>query len=199
MRTATLTSLRFLRVPVSGGSPEEVFQGQVLDDVQCGSGARSRCVLGEFRDDQVTFSELDPETGRLAALARVDLPRQGIGQWRLSPDGRQIVWHQDNDDGEKALQFLSLDAADIRGAQVEGWEQLGSLAWCVSGDCIFATTLKEGRVTLLRVSLDGPAEVIPHEGDDLMYTGSLLVSPDGQHLAFTKRFTESSVWALENF
>ncbi len=193
-----------MRVPASGGSPEEVFVYRShFDSIRCGSRPGSRCVVAEmplepdkktFRN-QITFWELDPVKGKGELLAQVD----GSGSWELSPDGRRIVWHYVSEGDWVRLGILTLDGEERQELVLEGQEQIGPPSWCATGDCLYAVSQQEGKAVLLRIDLEGRTEVIPQAGESIPLTSGLLLSPDGRRVAFAKRLEESSVWLIEGF
>lgn len=97
-----------MRVPVEGGTPQEVPIGGPLDEFRCAVGG-GRCVLrttepGEYR----TYYDLDPVRGKGRELARTKITEEVLGDWDVSPDGTHVAI-PNHDSREAYIRVVSLE------------------------------------------------------------------------------------------
>jgi eukaryotic-like serine/threonine-protein kinase len=89
---ATYSDARLMRVPVEGGTPEEVPLGEPLDEFRCALNLGKRCVLRTTaQGDHYTYYERDPIRGKGRELARTKWIPEVLGDWDVSPDGTQVA------------------------------------------------------------------------------------------------------------
>ena len=83
-----------MRAPLSGGHPQFVFKARPASDFRCLKGPASRCVLGEWENQQLVFYALDPIRGKGQELARQEIasgPEIAESNWDISPDGSRLA------------------------------------------------------------------------------------------------------------
>ncbi len=200
---------QLMRVAVGGGPPQIVlrvagYPGSARVDppdsltakghprFRCPSVPQSPCVLSELVQSQVVFTAFDPVEGRKGELARINV--KGDDFWDLSPDGRWIATGQlSGTDGR--IRLLPLAGQAPREIFVSDWSFLESVAWAADGKALFVTGFASKGTPLLRVSLDGKAQLL-YRGSK--YVESLVPSPDGRYLAFSDMTVESNAWVIEN-
>ncbi|MEK7409304.1 MAG: WD40 repeat domain-containing protein [Acidobacteriota bacterium] len=148
--------------------------------------------MSELVQSQVVFTAFDPVEGRKGELARINV--KGDDFWDLSPDGRWIATGQlSGTDGR--IRLLPLAGQAPREIFVSDWSFLESVAWAADGKALFVTGFASKGTPLLRVSLDGKAQLL-YRGSK--YVESLVPSPDGRYLAFSDMTVESNAWVIEN-
>ena len=76
-----------------------------------------------------------------------------------------------------------------------GWTRLQSVAWAVDGKALFVTGWTSKDPPLLRVSLEGKAQLL-YKGHHRLE--DLVPSPDGRYLAFADMELEGNAWVIEN-
>ena len=186
-----------LRVAIDGGAPETITEVSRWSTVRCGSMDDGRCVLLEQqKDDTVVVAELDPLSGKGQVLAK--LPASAA-QGDLSPNGRNFAWLEKSEEGRSALKIINLDGGEPRVLETGEWKIKGPPAWAQDGAGLFAFGTRDARRALLRISLEGDLAPLPIDDDEEDLTQRLIVSPDGQHFAFTRWLRESSVWLLSGY
>jgi Tol biopolymer transport system component len=204
---------RLMRIPVSGGTPESVFEvkgypgsAQVprerwlpsargYPDFRCPSlSALSRpCVLGEANQDQVVFSAFDPIQGRKGDLARLDLdPSDSF--WDLSPDGSRIAFGKFEVSGSQ-IRILDLAGGEPRVVEVRGWNHVTSVGWSADGRSLFATNWSSVAGSILHVALNGETRLLHRAAG--MTLERPLPSPDGRYLVYGDVITTSNAWMIE--
>jgi Tol biopolymer transport system component/DNA-binding winged helix-turn-helix (wHTH) protein len=221
-QVSATTPVRVMRVPTSGGAPQELFEGRGINQLICPQSPATNCFLSEETPDlrQLIISELDPVRGRgeelasfrlrredssatLAAatsrreeLARTNLRRLNFGyDWDPSLDGRHLAFTE-YDAHEGRIEIMPVGGGEAREVDVEGRNSFRTLNWSADGKGLFVGT--EGSM-LLYVDLEGRAQVLwQRRPSDCYYLGA-RPSPDGRHLRMTGLRVESNVWLLENF
>ena len=203
---------RLWRVSVAGGSSERVLDVQGYPglarlaaepmrltatghpDFRCPSLKGTACVVSEAEQKQVVFSAFDPLEGRTRELARIPLETPLTRTfWDLSPDGARIVYGKHELAGR--LRLLTLAEGTTRELSVKGWNRFDSAAWSADGKALFVTSYSPAGSSLLRVTLDGEAQLL-HKAN--WWMERLVPSPDGRYLAFGMVTIESNAWMIEN-
>src|SRR5262249_46218846 len=115
--------------------------------------------------------------------------------WDLSPDGSQLAFGEFKSEENDFITLLTLRDGKMRRLQLVGQSALSSVSWAAGGRGLFATTKRREGSDLLHIGLDGKITMLREE------TGRVFVSPrpspNGRHLAYAVRTTDSNVWLLE--
>jgi Tol biopolymer transport system component len=187
---------KLMRVPVEGGTPQEVPIGGPLDEFRCALSPGKRCVLrtsvtGKSR----TYYDLDAVRGKGAELARTKWSVEVLGDWDISPDGTQIAI-PNHDSREARIRVVSLEAKPNQPREREvvlpGVTNLGGLIWAADGQGWFASVDTTVGNRLLYVYLDGRF----HSLGDIH--GWAVPSPDGRRVAFLNTITATNAWLIES-
>lgn len=186
---------KLMRVPVDGGSPQEVPIEGPLDEFRCALGAGKRCVLrktipGESR----TYYELDAMKGIGPELAHTRWSVGVLGDWDVSPDGLRVAIPQ-HSSREARIRVLSLEPKanepSERDIILPGLTDLWGLVWAADGQGWFASVKTTVGDQLLYVHPDGRFQSL---GD---INGWAVPSPDGQRVAFLNSITGTNAWLIE--
>jgi serine/threonine protein kinase/Tol biopolymer transport system component len=189
------TTARLMRVSASGGAPEQVPQARMNDAVgfDCPTRPNSSCVFSRWEQGQLIFYSLDPVQGRGKELARTKLGLPPDVNWRVSPEGLRIAVGS-SDQLPERVRIIDFRNGTEHSIQLpHGWIIM-SLGWTADGNALFVST----GFFIARVELDGRTRVLLN-GSGNQPLDSLCPSPDGHHLAFSKRTFEGNAWLLENF
>lgn len=188
--------IRLSRVPVSGGSEQELLRGAEMT-ARCGSSAHARCVLAEVPavNNEIVFSEFDPQLGKGRELGNVYRSEAGEVRWSLSPDGTQVALL--NPLGGY-FDVLSFEDQKIRRVSISPAAHLRSVNWSEAGDGFFACSAISKGSELLFVDLKGNARKLweLNGGEPFLQAHS---SPDGKHLAIDATSKSANLWVLEDF
>jgi hypothetical protein len=107
---------KLMRVPVEGGTPQEVPVRGPWDEFHCALGAGTRCVLRTIiGHEYYVFYDLDPLRGQGRELARTRWIPNVTEDWDISPDGTQVAIPNHNSH-EARIRVVKLQAdAALRG------------------------------------------------------------------------------------
>ena len=185
-----------MRVPISGGAPEQVLESIPEAEVRC-ARAHSRCILGE-RDrikNELVFTDIDPVRGKAVQLLRLGADPAASPEWDLSPDGATIAI-VDLDDAKDRIRLVQLDSKAARSISLGHAKTLSGISWSADGKTWFVTSSSVRGASILNVQSNGTSL-------ELWATSNLvdtpLTSPDDGNLAFTIVTRNSNAWLIENF
>ena len=187
-----------MRVPIAGGSPEELYGAKPSSALTCAKPPSDLCVIAEPADDrkQMTVSTLDPVHGRGPELARFDLDWKADGwPFELSPDGTRVAAIPSP---EGPIYILSLRGQATQQVHVKGWSNLGWLSWAADGKSLYVYSGNRQERSLLHVDLRGNAHFL-WQNPGAYGEAAAKPSPDGRHLAISGRTLNSNMWTIENF
>ncbi len=192
---AKLLDRKLMRVPVQGGTPEEVPIGGPLDEFRCALGAGKRCVLRTtVRGEYYAFHDLDPLRGKGGELARTKWIPGVLADWDISPDGTQVAI-PNHDSREARIRVVALEPGPKESREhdvvVAGLTDLSGLVWAADGKGWFVSVNTTVGNRMLYVWPDGRF----HSLGDLQ--GWAVPSPDGRRVAFLNRIVASNAWIIE--
>jgi hypothetical protein len=110
-----------MRLPTSGGSPEQVLETPVDTAISfdCPTNRTSSCLVSRWGDGQLTFSFLDPVQGKDAVSTKLAQP--GNLNWQVSPDGSRVAITS-ADQLREQVRILDLTKGTERNLQLpHGW------------------------------------------------------------------------------
>ncbi len=199
-RTADGGERRLMRVPVGGGKPETVPVHIKWDEFHCPARAEAPCVLRSVEHGQFVFRELDPVRGTGAELARTAWSPTVVGDWAISPDGREVaIPNHDPRDGK--LRLIPLGGAEGRHEKtvtLEGLKNVLGVAWAADGrwwfvsvGSSFSASRVDGRL-LAYADLTGRTSVLRGS----IGTFYAVPSRDGRHVAFPEQTGSSNAWMV---
>jgi serine/threonine protein kinase len=189
-------SQRLMRVPASGGSPEQMLEAPVdpMISFACPSQPSRPCAISRQEQGQLVFYALDPLRGQGKEIIRTKFGQADDLEWNISPDG----WHIAIACGALREQIRTLDllnGTERNFSLPKGWSIYG-LSWAADGKTLFASA-RSTQSLISRIDLDGNTHVLLKE--DAPWIGSPISSPDGKHLAYFQGTVDDNLWLLENF
>ena len=210
---------QLLRLPITGGSPEQVLQASFYDAAQqrtgpgCARAPATLCAIAERSSDgkRITFTAFDPLKGRGREIGRVDVDPTGGGYtWDLSPDGTRIallqffaVMQLGQPPAGGRIRIIPVDSPVSRDLVVRGWENLQSVDWAANGKGLFVSGVTGEGSALLHVDMQGNAKVLWKRKGGTEPWFALppwaVPSPDGRHLAIYDWAQTSNIWMMESF
>jgi serine/threonine protein kinase/dipeptidyl aminopeptidase/acylaminoacyl peptidase len=196
MGQSQVASQRLMRVPASGGSPEQVLEAR-LDTMAafgCPSRPSSSCVISRGEQGQLIFYALDPLQGQGKEIIRTKLGEPKDLEWSISPDGSHIAIASE-DQLREQIRILDLQNGTERNLSVpKGWI-IESISWAADGNALFAG-VSSSKFALARIDLDGHTHTLLERDG---WVGLPSSSPDGRHLTFFQKTSDDNLWLLENF
>jgi Tol biopolymer transport system component/predicted Ser/Thr protein kinase len=184
-----------MRVPLSGGTPEQVQVGSPVDTFRCGIGPSQPCVIRRsIGREYYAFHALDPEKGIGAELARTPWMVGVLADWDVSPDG-SLVALPNHDNRSATIRLVRLDHRAHEPAEwtveLKGLSDLSGLTWSADGTGWFVSVNTTVGKHLYYVYLDGRRHLI---GD---IQGWAVPSPDGRRVAYLDRIVAANAWMIE--
>jgi len=79
------------------------------------------------------------------------------------------------------------------------WKLLQFISWAADGRTLFASAESDSSFSLLSVDADGSPRILYEIPAGVGWIATIVPSPDGRSLAFTKRMYITDVMLLENF
>jgi serine/threonine protein kinase len=193
-----VASPRLMRVPASGGSPEQVLEAPAdpMVDFGCPSRPSSSCVISRGEQGQLIFYALDSIQGMGKEIIRTKLGQANDLQWRISPDGSHIAIASGTQLREQ-IRILDLHNGPERNLSLpKGWSIYG-FSWAADGKALFASVPTSTEFLISRIDLDGNTHVLFKQV--AAWIGAPIASPDGKHLAYFEGIVDDNYWLLENF
>jgi eukaryotic-like serine/threonine-protein kinase len=192
------STLRLMRFPMLGGSPEQVLQARkdVGTEFHCPGSSTSSCLLSRWEQGQLRFYALDPLQGQGKEVASTKLGTPTHLDWSVSSDGSAIaIASQDQLHGLVRI----LDSSNGRERDIAlplGWN-IWNLAWAADKKALFVAAQTKDYF-IASIGLDGTTHVLLDRGR-AQWLSNPCPSPNGRHLAFSQRTSESNAWLIENF
>jgi len=201
-------TVRIMRVPLSGGTPQVVLEGPWIWNQQCARLPSTLCVYTPSEPNQQRFLSFDPVTGAGAEISGAKIAGvtgEVFVSWSLSPDGKYLATAARGRNKQPSIRILSIGNDTQKVLLVPGWGEIGGVDWAADGKSLWvgaSRSVVNPRRTdawaLLRVHLNGTIETVSENGPVKFWAG--IPSPDGHRLAFFAATTDpSNVWLLENF
>jgi serine/threonine protein kinase/Tol biopolymer transport system component len=192
---------RLMRQPVTGGSPEFIFDGSpgaVDESIACPAKAVGRCVLSAGALKSITFYPLNPSLEKGQELGTLEVDHHWAVGWSLSPDGSQIAVVNPHRYADQ-IEVMRVADGTWHGIHVERrWGDFQGIAWAADGKSLFVTTLASDSQNLIEVALSGKVRSLLSNPFRQHYSRP-VPSPDGKYLAFQAQTNDSNVWMLKNF
>jgi len=190
---------QLMRVPISGGVREPVPNGllptTIEDSVRCARSPANFCMITERTPDrrQLTFTALDPVSGRRRELTRFRLDDPGaLYGADISLDGTRIAVLNVR---TGLIRILSVGGALLHEITVRNF--LTALDWAADGKGLFVCTSTPHGVALVHVDLQGKTHVLwEQEGGVFAYA---VPSPDGRRLGIFRVAISANIWVMQNF
>ncbi|MGP0096099.1 MAG: winged helix-turn-helix domain-containing protein [Terriglobales bacterium] len=190
-------TIRVMSTSEQGGARTTLMMGH--NAFKCGSSPSSSCVVSEFADHQLVFFRLDPVKGKGEEITRVAGYQAPEPRWDLSPDGSKLaIVDPDQHKGEIRVLSLSDRRVTVLAVRSWKWSDLALISWAADGKSCFVEAEGSSNA-LLSVDANGNSKVLYEFPGAAGWISSIVPSPDGKRLAFTRRVYVQDVMLLENF
>ena len=194
------TKGRVMRVPVAGGTPEQVLAADGIRDIHCSRVSGGPCYIVESKaPTTATVSLFDPMRGRGPRVLETDPIAAALG---ISPDGKHIAFVPAKnlpgaiDNPERQIRIVNLSGVTEAEVAVQDAEHLVSGDWTADGSGFFAGDTRFTESRLLHVDRSGASQVLFSQRGSQIIEG--VPSPDGHYLAMFKTAVSGNVWMVEN-
>jgi len=180
-----------MRVPASGGEPEQVPTTGTIEEFHCSISTRGICVLREAIDKtEFVYYALDPVKGMGKELARTAWQPNLLGDWSVSPDGTMIAV-ANHDTLHPGVQLIDMTAhpAKVTDLPVDGFGTVLGANWAPSQHGLFVGARAQNEYSLLYTGLNGQTRLL-HSQDSLIFG---VPSRDGRRVAFPALTSRTNV------
>jgi serine/threonine protein kinase/Tol biopolymer transport system component len=188
-------TVRIMRMPVSGGAPEQVleFADGKSSAFVCSSGPAGSCVLKGLEKGRTVFYLLDPVHGEGKELAAINGEMSEVSGWCVSPDGSRIAIESTGE-----VRILDLLKHSERTLAIPHEWTIWDITWTADGNAFFLAAGSMSGYFIAKLDLDGKTHVLLNRGRN-QFLSNLVSSPDGRRLAFSQATFDLNAWLLENF
>ena len=194
MRSTRVATIKIMRIPISGGRPELVFDAGVgFVQFTCAKSPSSNvCALNRVDQTGQIFSTYDLATRKMRDFAKVEK----AADWDIFPDGSRIAVLID-EQARSRIRIVRLSRETEREFTVER-SGIRAFYWSADGRGLYlAVRTQPGVSTFLYTDLRGHVSMVWEEKGD--FGRFVWPSPDGRYLAITGLTTTRDAWLLENF
>jgi eukaryotic-like serine/threonine-protein kinase len=184
---------RLMRVPLAGGSPEQVLELDGYVGYSCSRVRGGICALAETRAGLETLSVFDPESGQRRRISEITTGMTGAPD--VSPDGKHVAFIMSGSP-RNHIRIVNLQGATELEITVAEAQNIRPLKWTPDGNGFFTTDMQPSRARLLHVRRNGKSQVLFEQAGNEPLWG--VPSPDGLHLAIYQSRVNGNVWMVDN-
>ena len=194
--------MRMMRVPISGGTPQVLFEEPGINNFQCARAPAQACLFSKFVKGAMVFFKFNPSTGAHKEWISVTnaSPEWEGYNWTLSPDGKVVALAKGKTHVSTSadIRLVPLEGGAEKVLHVAGWAGLSTIDWAGDSKSLWASARLRGETrTLVNIDLDGHAKIVLEEKTP--HVGWAIPSRDGKRLAILEAAGGSNVWLLEGF
>lgn len=190
-----LSTISLMQLPLAGGPPKLVLQGDDIVNYQCSQMPSTLCLLSKQQGADHVFFSFDLQHGIIREVLRI------IGSadnWTLSPDGRTLAVFP----GDHRIRFFSFEngvAHESKTVTVNDWK-IEQGDWSADGKVILMEShTVNRRSVILQVDQAGRVSVLL-EGDRNVEFSWIAPSPDGRYgIIETEVPGDNNAWILQSF
>jgi DNA-binding winged helix-turn-helix (wHTH) protein/Tol biopolymer transport system component len=192
----SVSAVPLMRVPLAGGTPQQVLKANWISNHQCARAPSSVCIYSVVGNGELTLFTFDPFQGKGSQVFQIkdDLPQ--LYNWSLAPDGTTLAIAKGKwGDEEPRIHLVPVHGGVDRWLTISGWSGLASLDWAADSKGLWASSVGEEENALLHIDLQGHARPVwrPRK----MSVGWAIPSRDGRHLALLVGSGSANVWMVE--
>src|SRR5262249_50880411 len=124
---------RLMRVPLTGGTPELIFESHTLTGERCAHPPATLCIAIEGAANERIISLLDPMRGKGAELFRIPLT---AAEADISPDGKHFAYVAPGGNTD-TIRILGSAGKVEREFALQGWSGVNAIDWAAGGKGLF--------------------------------------------------------------
>jgi len=190
------SAVPLMRVPLAGGTPQEIVNASWITNHQCSREPSSVCIYSVMAEGLLTFFSFDPYKGKGSQVLQIkdDIPQ--LYNWSLSPDGTTLAIAKGKwADEEPRIHLVPVKGGPDRWLTISGWPGIASLDWAADSKALWATSVREEGNALLHIDLEGHARAVWRPKK--MTVGWAIPSRDGHSIALLVSSGSANVWMAE--
>ncbi len=185
-----------MRVPVAGGTPQQILKATWITNHQCARAPASVCIYSVMEEGALTFFTFDPFRGQGSQVFQIKDYLPQLYNWSLSPDGTTLAIAKGKwGDEEPRIHLVPVNGGADRWLSIPGWPGTASLDWAADSKGLWASSISEEENTLLHIDLQGHA--VPVWRPRKMSVGWAIPSRDGRYVALLVSSGSANVWMVE--
>lgn len=190
-------NMRVMRVPIDGGTPEFILNGNLYGGVRCGNSQANFCAYAERSSgaNELRFFSFDPVRGNAREMVDISVEPTKKYNWALSPNGSYILVTIDN--GQGHLSIIPTNGEPVRAIEIKGWPGLEYMDFSADSKGFLTTSTVNGLTSLLYIDLSG--KVTPLWQPKAPSVGWAINSRDGKRLAVMGNSSLANVWTVTDF
>jgi Tol biopolymer transport system component len=193
----TASAVPLIRMPIAGGTPQEILRANWISNHQCARAPASVCIYSVVGDGLLTLYTFDPFRGKGSQVFQIKDDLSQLYNWSLSPDGTTLAlakgkWNEE----QPRIHLVPVNGGQDRWLTISGWPGLASLDWAADSKGLWATSVGEEENALLHIDLQGHA--VPIWRPRKMNVGWAIPSRDGHSLALLVSSGSANVWMAES-
>lgn len=190
------SSIPLMRVPLAGGTPQQILQDNWISNQQCARAPATTCLYSVIREGEITVFSFDPYKGKGEQVFQIKDELPQLYNWSLSPDGTTLAIAKGKwADEQPRIHLFPLHGGDEKWLTVQGWPGIASLDWAADSKSLWAASIGEEENALLNIDLQGRARSVWRPKK--LQVGWAIPSRDGRYLALHVRSGGANAWMLE--
>jgi Tol biopolymer transport system component len=195
-RGQNVSAVPLMRVPIAGGTPQEVLKANFIGNHQCARAPASTCIYSIVGNGTFTLFTFDPFRGKGSQVFQIKDDVPYIYNWSLSPDGTMLAiakgkWGEE----EPRIHLVPVNGGADRWITLSNGLGVASLDWAADSKGLWASSAGDDENVLLHIDLQGHAVAVWHPGK--MRVGWAIPSRDGRRLALMVSSGSANVWMVE--
>jgi predicted Ser/Thr protein kinase len=193
---ASGTPAGYYRVPVSGGSPQLLFEVKNPGRLRCTGPGKNLCAYElDGNTKELVITMFDPLTGKKKDSVHIPKPTGTSPDWALSPDGSLAAVIEGSRNGGQ-IRYIPVGTGQPRTFPIKD-RDVNSLSWANDSKSVFAVAPASG--TVLRIGLDGRIQTVQGSPDNTLGRFFWAVSSrNGRRLAIEAQIVQGNVWMIDD-
>jgi len=188
------STIPLMRVPLAGGTPVKILEGNWITNHQCARPPATTCVYSVANGHDLTFYTFDPLGGKGSQILRIEDDLPHAFNWSLSPDGTTLAITKGKAESETRIRLVPLNGGVERRLTMP--VSTASLDWSADSRSLWASSSSSDEENeLLNIDLQGHARTVWRPKKKSV--GWAIPSRDGRSLALYVGSVSANVWMME--
>jgi len=201
--TTSRTTVKLMRVPITGGRAESILSMRNGGSSFCARAPANLCATAEESSDttRMIVTSFDPVKGRGVELNSFEINSdQDSAEYvehsmlcDISPDGSRLAVAKSSDGPIEIHSLRGQHTLVVRGNTLD---KMRMLKWAADGKSLFVSRRLYDRSELVHVDLQGRTHTLWKSTGEYCFGKP---SPDGLHMAIYDSQRTANMWMMENF